>query len=521
MAQRERVKTDNGVQFGIARKIWLIIGIPLAGFLVAVIVLTVSSLLLSHDLGRMESCDYPLSQRGTECVNGFRKQLNFYENAVLLGEAGDARSGDAQGAAIQKTLGEMSELAGKYGHQAGGELAKLRDDYDQYRKSASPLYAGLAAGGKPGPEFAEAGQRQRDLLTRFEAESRALNESVTRLVKAQRARSRRNILYMFTLFGLVAFLSVLAVRIVARRLLIRPAQRVMERILDLARGDADLTQQLEVLSRDEIGQITVGFNAFAEKMKGLIRTIKDNSDRLRGESMGLSRATDDLSSRTNEQAASITETSTTLENFTNLVRQNGQNAAEVNSDLGVFHREVVDKRALIENVTATMQEIDESSTKIDSIVNVINDISFQTNLLALNAAVEAARAGDAGRGFAVVAAEVRNLAQKTAESSKTIRDIVTRNVDSSRRGTQLVKETGEFFNSLMTHMQRIVEKIEFISARSSEQTTGIDQINLAVAQLENVINQNAALAESLSKTGRNIESNAGELDGLVGRFKVD
>jgi len=176
---------------------------------------------------------------------------------------------------------------------------------------------------------------------------------------------------------------------------------------------------------------------------------------------------------------------------------------------------------LVKNVTVTMGDINDSSQKINNLISVINDISFQTNLLALNAAVEAARAGEAGRGFAVVASEVRVLAGKTAESSKTIETIVKSNVESTQKGIDLVGKMSEFFNSITQKILDLVEKIEQINSNSNEQTTGVEQISIAINQLENVINQNAALVEELSATAKSMKSNSIDLTESVSVFKID
>jgi len=301
---------------------------------------------------------------------------------------------------------------------------------------------------------------------------------------------------------------------------VKPLVDASDMMADLSEGEGDLTARLAVKTNDEIGRLSGNFNNFIEKLNHIVIQVKESSTEINNGTREISAGSEDLSTRTSEQAASITETSTTLEGFTKIVKINTENSEEVREKLEIFNKDMQTKRDLMVNVTSTMKEIEDSSKKIDNIINVINDISFQTNLLALNAAVEAARAGEAGRGFAVVAAEVRNLAQKTAESSKTIQDIVTKNVESTKKGMLLVNETSEFFAAIMEIMQEMVAKMQEISDGSKEQSTGVEQINQAIMQLENVINQNAALVEELSATSKSMSTNTRELNDLVNRFKV-
>lgn len=302
--------------------------------------------------------------------------------------------------------------------------------------------------------------------------------------------------------------------------MVRPLVDATDIMQELSEGEGDLTIRLDVKTHDEIGSLSANFNSFIEKLKDIVSRVKDSSDEINNGTREISAGSEDLSTRTSEQAASITETSTTLEGFTSIVKVNTDNSEEVRNRLESFNADMETKKDLMDNVTSTMKEIEDSSKKIDNIITVINDISFQTNLLALNAAVEAARAGEAGRGFAVVASEVRNLAQKTAESSKTIQDIVTQNVESTKKGMLLVNETSEFFAAIMDIMNELVGKINEISEGSKEQSTGVEQINQAILQLENVINQNAALVEELSATSKSMSANTHQLNDLVNRFKL-
>ena len=167
-----------------------------------------------------------------------------------------------------------------------------------------------------------------------------------------------------------------------------------------------------------------------------------------------------------------------------------------------------------------MEEIHEAGKKIDSIMKVINDISFQTNLLALNAAVEAARAGEAGRGFAVVASEVRTLAQKTTEASKNIQEIISQNVESTETGMKLVRETGEFFKNLLEHTKDILANIEHINQSTSQQSQSVDEVSMTVTQLDDEINKNAALSQSLSRNVSQMTENSERLEQLLKQFKT-
>ncbi len=304
------------------------------------------------------------------------------------------------------------------------------------------------------------------------------------------------------------------------RSILKPLDGMIDRARELAEGEVDMTRRLDIYSNDEMGELSSWFNKFLERLNQLIMKVKNSSDEVTHAADEIVDGGSNLAARTNEQAASITETSATMEHFTNTVRQNTEYSVEADMMLTEFNTEIQQKGSLIQNVTSTMTEIYDSSKEIDNIIKVINDISFQTNLLALNAAVEAARAGEAGRGFAVVASEVRNLAQKTAESSKSIQEIVLRNVESTQKGMELVKDTSEFFTEIISVMGDIVKKIANITSVSRGQSAGIEQINLAIEQMEKLSTHNAQMVEQFTSIGKKVKSNSAELQELVGHFNT-
>lgn len=330
---------------------------------------------------------------------------------------------------------------------------------------------------------------------------------------------RKGFLTLFAVIGLIALL-IIVLSLTLTKFISAPVNELTERAYDLAVGEVDMTKRLLVESTDDFGELGGWFNQFLERLHQIIIKVRDSSMDIHNATEEISTASEDLAHRTNEQAAAITQTSTTLEEFTSSVRNNTENSAEADMMLTSFNEEIQEKKVLIENVTTTMTEIFDSSKQIDNIIKVINDISFQTNLLALNAAVEAARAGEAGRGFAVVAAEVRNLAQKTAESSKSIQNIVQQNVETTQKGMELVRDTSQFFAEVVEMMGETVVKISNITNASREQSTGIEQINKAIGHMDEVSTHNAGLVEELSATSKTVKSNAMDLEDLVKQFKL-
>jgi methyl-accepting chemotaxis protein len=305
---------------------------------------------------------------------------------------------------------------------------------------------------------------------------------------------------------------------------IRPVARSLGALVaalrGAAEGDGDLTVRLDAARRDEIGQIGRSFNALMDKLGTLVARTAGVAREVAAASRQLAEAGEGLSARAQQQASAIEQTAASLEEITGTVKQNADNARQANQ-LAAGSRDIADKGGqVVAEAVAAMGEINRSSMKIADIITTIDEIAFQTNLLALNAAVEAARAGEQGRGFAVVAAEVRNLAQRSATAAKEIKGLIQDSVQKVKDGSELVNTSGATLGEIVGSVKRVTDIIAEIAAASAEQTTGIDEVNKAVAQMDQVTQANATQTEELSSTSRTMAAQAEELHALVGRFRV-
>jgi methyl-accepting chemotaxis protein len=300
----------------------------------------------------------------------------------------------------------------------------------------------------------------------------------------------------------------------------RPLRQVVDRLRELASGDADLRVRLPVLSRDETGHLAEALNTFLDNLHHLVQEIRETSAHVGGASQQLSGASTHLSSAAQEQASSLEETAASLEEMTATVKQNADNARQA-SQLAAGSRDAAEKGGqVVASAVGSMQEISNASKRIVEIITVIDEIAFQTNLLALNAAVEAARAGEQGRGFAVVAAEVRNLAQRSASAAKEIKGLIRDSVQKVEDGSRLVNQSGQTLDEIVVGVKRVSDIVADIAAACHEQSQGIDQVNRAITQVDHVVQQNATQTEDLTSTARSLNSHADRLQTLVGRFKL-
>jgi methyl-accepting chemotaxis protein len=300
----------------------------------------------------------------------------------------------------------------------------------------------------------------------------------------------------------------------------RPIARLIALAKDIAEGEGDLTKRLEVQSRDEVGELATWFNMFLDKMHNLVSKVQTTSVEVAAASRQVADGATRLSSSSQHQASSLEETAASLEEITGTVKQNADNAAQANQ-LARASRDTAEKGGLVvASAVTAMGEITKSSEKISDIITTIDEIAFQTNLLALNAAVEAARAGEQGRGFAVVASEVRNLAQRSATAAKEIKTLIQDSVAKVESGSELVSKSGGTLDEIVASVKKVTDIIAEIATASQEQSLGIDQVNRAVTQMDQVVQSNAAQNEEMSSTAATLAAQSAELQSLVARFKV-
>jgi len=303
------------------------------------------------------------------------------------------------------------------------------------------------------------------------------------------------------------------------------ARRTVDELVALSRGASDLAGgnlgvPFEIRSRDEVGDMARALEGMREALTRMIVDIRGTSESIHTASSEVAQGNQDLSSRTEQQASNLQQTAASMQQMTSTVKHNADTASQA-SQLANAASEVAERGGVVvSQVVSRMGEISQSSRKIEEIIAVIDGIAFQTNILALNAAVEAARAGEQGRGFAVVAGEVRNLAQRSAQAAREIKSLIADSVAKVESGSTLVNEAGQTMGDIVAQVKRVTDLIAEITSATLEQSSGIGQVNLAMTQLDQMTQQNAALVEQSAAAAQSLKDQADRLAQAVAMFKL-
>ncbi|MTW14178.1 HAMP domain-containing protein [Pseudoduganella eburnea] len=375
----------------------------------------------------------------------------------------------------------------------------------------------------------DAAEGERLYREAFEPAAKAYQEKVKDLLAQQRkaidataagineANARSNRLMLALGVILLAF-GAWAAWVISRSITV-PLNSALSIANTVAEGDLT-TRFDEETARDEIGDLMKALRGMNDALRRVVSQVQTGTTAIATASSEIAEGNLDLSSRTEQQASSLEETASSMEELTSTVRQNADNANQANqlaqaaSDVAARGGEIVGQ------VVETMGSIDASSRKIVDIIGTIDGIAFQTNILALNAAVEAARAGEQGRGFAVVASEVRNLAQRSAAAAKEIKELIDNSVSQVNAGTSLVQQAGTTMGEVVTSVRRVTDIMGEITSASREQSVGIDEVNQAIGQMDQVTQQNAALVEEAAAAAASMQEQAAQLAQVAASFRL-
>ncbi len=308
---------------------------------------------------------------------------------------------------------------------------------------------------------------------------------------------------------------------VISRAIAAPVMRAARMLGEIADGNGDLSRRMRVESNDELGALASAFNRFLATLNGTILKVQESAHLISAATTEIASGNLDLSNRTEAQASSLEETAAAMLELTSTVRQNADNAAEVNRLVAATSASAEQGGAVVTQVVQMMGQITGSSHRMADIIGVIDSIAFQTNILALNAAVEAARAGEQGRGFAVVASEVRNLAQRSATAAQEIRGLITTSVSQVEAGSKLADGAGSAITDIVQSVHHVAALVARITAASYEQSEGIGQVNGAIGLMDDSTQQNAALVEEAAAAAQSLHHQAAALEQVVGTFKLD
>ena len=400
-------------------------------------------------------------------------------------------------------------------------LAKVKQDRPRFVASFTKVDQLIAAGQRDEATSMVLTETM-PILDVLQASVKALSQFQSRVVDVGGAAAKQQIddtrTLMFAL-GCAALLTGIGFAWWLTRSITRPLNEAVKIAQTVAAGD--LTSHIDVKTKDETGMLLQALKDMNDSLARIVGEVRIGTDTIATASSQIASGNLDLSARTEQQASSLEETASSMEELTGTVKQNADNARQANG-LALSASEVAQKGGVVvSQVVDTMGSINASAKKIADIIGVIDGIAFQTNILALNAAVEAARAGEQGRGFAVVATEVRSLAQRSAAAAKEIKALIGDSLEKVDAGAKLVNQAGATMQEVVDSVKRVTDIMGEISAASSEQTSGIEQINQAIMEMDEVTQQNAALVEEAAAAAASLQDQANSLEQVVGVFKFD
>jgi len=426
---------------------------------------------------------------------------------------------------IRASMDEINAIIEAYAkYDLDEEERKLLETFNERRQAygRAGLVPALAA--LSGNDFQQASELQGQMVESYppvRAAMEALIKHELELAKGEFESSQSRFATVRIVSILVIVIGVLFAGLVGF-LLIRAISGPLNEAVRVAESVAagDLTQNIEVRSQDETGQLMRAMKDMNDSLVNIVGQVRTGTETIAVASREIAAGNANLSSRTESQASSLEETASSMEELTSTVKQNAENARQANQLVASTADVAVKGGKVVGQVVDTMASIKESSRKIADIIGVIDGIAFQTNILALNAAVEAARAGEQGRGFAVVASEVRNLAQRSAGAAKEIKALIEDSVGKVDTGGRLVDEAGKTMNEIVSSVKRVTDIMSEIAAASQEQSAGIEQVNQAITQMDDVTQQNSALVEEAAAAAESLEDQADKLAQAVSVFRL-
>ncbi|ELY3468698.1 MCP four helix bundle domain-containing protein [Cronobacter universalis] len=426
-------------------------------------------------------------------INRITTQNQYYLQNEISSEE-DRQISESAGTLIQTLRTRLPAfLESSRTHDSATSLAALRDDNG-------------------------VGGAARQLIALYQKQL-GVNEAVGKTLRQENDRS-----YNQTLWGLIgtsaAVIIILGFFTLKTIFAIRNQLNSMRQTLETASERLDLTLRADDSRNDEIGQTAKAYNALAANVASSLAAVEASAQSVSSASGQISAGNEDLSSRTEEQAASLEQTAASMSELSETVRQTAENT-QLASQLAKNARDISeDSQSRVNTMLSTMSSIRDSSSKITDIIAMIEGIAFQTNILALNAAVEAARAGEQGRGFAVVAGEVRTLAQRSSSSAREIKELIENSMQFVEAGSSQAEGVGQNIGKMTEAVRQVTDIVDEISVAAQEQAQGINQVHLAVNQMDDVTQQNAALVEQASAASQSLMEQAASLNQLVGAFTI-